>query len=146
MYSFIYERRVRYYECDPMGVVYHAYYVNYFEEARTEGFRLLGLPYKEIEDAGIQMPVVDLSVEYKRSAHYDDVLQIRTTVPAVPGARFNVDYEVCRAGETEILTTGHVTLCFLDVKRGRPVAAPERIRTLFERVSTETDHASSLPE
>lgn len=131
MIEFIYTHRVRYREVDPMGVVYHAHYVDYFEHARTEMLRDRGLAYKELEEAGIMMPVVDLAVQYKRPAYYDDLLDIHVFVNEPPSSRIKIDYAVRRSGEEDILVTGHVTLCFVDRERRRPVPAPERVSALF---------------
>lgn len=133
MIIYNYQHRVRYRECDPMGVVYHAHYLDYFEAARTEALRDMGIVYKELEEQGIQMPTTDLSVQYKQPARYDDLLEIRVIQHKKPGARIRIDYEVRRVGEETILTTGHVTLCFLDVKRKRPVPAPSQFDEVFEK-------------
>lgn len=114
-----------------MGLVYHTHYADYFEAARTEMLRDLGLAYKELEDSGIIMPVVDLHIRYRRPAFYDDELEIVTRVRDMPETRVTIEYEVRRRGEQELLVTGDVTLCFLDSERRRPVRAPERIRELF---------------
>ena len=140
MYSFDYRHRVRYRECDPMGVVYHTHYLDFFEAARTEALRSLGLPYFELEQSGIRMPVIDLAVRYRRPAHYDDVLIIRTTFPdTAPLARVNIDYSVFREHEpTTILVTGHVSLCYIDAASGRPTKAPRRVLDLFANASDST--------
>lgn len=136
MVTFTYHHRVRYRECDPMGVVYHAHYIDYFEYSRTEALRAWGLPYRAIEDSGVQMPVVDIGIQYRRPAHYDDLLGITCTVDELPRSRIYIRYEVTRIEpyEETPLATGHVTLCFLDVKRKRPVAVPSAVREVFERV------------
>ena len=114
-----------------MGLVYHTHYVDYFEAARTEMLREMGLAYKDLEDSGVIMPVVDLAVQYRRPALYDDLLEIIARVPEMPATRARIEYEVRRAGESETLATGHVTLCFVDRERNRPVRAPEQFRSLF---------------
>src|SRR5690554_6882125 len=112
--TYTYRHRVRYRECDPMSVVYHTHYVDYFEAARTEALREHGLPYKTLEDAGIIMPVVELSVRYFLPAHYDDLLEILVRFPEPPSVRIRAEYEVRRAGEEPLLVTGTVVLCFFD--------------------------------
>lgn len=131
--KYVYQHRVRYRECDPMGVVYHTHYLDYFEAARTEALRALGLAYKTLEAEGIVMPVIDLAVQYRRPAYYDDLLEIEARFESVPRVRVPVHYEVRRAGAPDVLATGHVTLCFFDRQRERPVAAPPPVRALFER-------------
>ena len=133
MIVYNYQHRVRYRECDPMGVVYHAHYLDYFEAARTEALRDMGVVYKSLEDQGIQMPTVDLSLKYKKPAHYDDLLEIRVLLKEKPRMRIRVDYEVRRVDEDDILTTGHVTLCFMDVVRRRPVPAPDAVLDVYDR-------------
>lgn len=114
-----------------MGLVYHAHYVDYFEAARTEFLREMGLPYKTLEESGILMPVVDLAIQYRRPAFYDDLLEIVARVEDIPDSRVRIEYEVRRSDEEQQLVTGHVTLCFVDAERGRPVRAPEPFRALF---------------
>lgn len=132
MISHVYRRRVRYRECDPMSVAYHTFYLDYFEEARTEALRELGIPYKSLEEQGIIMPVVNASVEYKAPAYYDDVLEIETIFKTVPNVRVPIHYEIRREGKKSVLATGCVTLCFVDFERNRPIPAPEQVQELFE--------------
>jgi acyl-CoA thioester hydrolase len=134
MYTYRHYHRVRYRECDPMSIVYHTHYLDYFEAARTEALREMGLPYKTLEDNGIIMPVVDLGVQYKQPARYDDLLEIKTLFDEVPRVRVPIRYEVRRVDESQILVTGHVTLCFFDQARNRPIPIPDPVRELFERV------------
>ena len=139
MYAYSYRHRVRYRECDPMGVVYHTHYLDYFEYARTEALREMGLAYKRLEDQGIIMPVIDLAVQYKGPARYDDVLEVTARFDEVPRVRVPITYEVHRVGDSALLATGHVTLCFVDRARNRPVSAPDAVRTLFEHVLTDAE-------
>lgn len=133
MYEYVYQHRVRYRECDPMGVVYHTHYLDYFEAARTEALRDLGIAYRDVEARGIIMPVVQLDVQYKRPARYDDLLDVVTRFEEMPNVRVPIHYVVQRAGAADVLATGHVTLCFMDAERRRPVPIPEVMRTIFER-------------
>jgi len=127
MFSHVYEHRVRFRECDPMQVVYHTHYIDYFEAARTEALREMGLPYKALQDSGVIMPVIDLGVRYRRSAYYDDLLAITSIIKEMPRVRIRIDYEVRRVDEPDLLVTGHVTLCFFDAERQRPVPAPDSV-------------------
>lgn len=131
-YQFDYVHRVRYRECDPMGVVYHTHFVDYFEAARTEALREMGLAYRALEERGVMMPVVDLGVQFKRPAHYDDELVIRAMFSEMPTTTITITYEVRRRDEETVLVTGHVTLCFVDAERRRPVRVPADVRELFE--------------
>lgn len=137
MIQHVYRHRVRYREVDPMGLVYHTHYVDYFEAARTEMLREMGLAYRELEDSGVIMPVVDLALQYRRPARYDDLLEIVARVHEPPSTRVRIEYEVRRAGESDTLVEGHVTLCFVDRARNRPVRAPQSFLQLFETSDTE---------
>jgi acyl-CoA thioester hydrolase len=133
MLSHCYVHRVRYRECDPMGVVYHTHYLDYFEAARTEALREMGLAYRDLEAQGVIMPVIDLSVQYKRPAYYDDLLEIRTMIAEIPRMRLAIQYEVSRRQEVDVLVTGTVSLCFIDRARNRPIPAPEQVASLFRK-------------
>lgn len=90
--------RVRYAETDKMGLLHHANYLVYFEQARTELLRVRGRTYKDMEDEGFFLVVAKLEVKYKAPAHYDDVLTIRTTVMRTSPIRIEHKYEVLRDG------------------------------------------------
>ena len=128
MKTFIHEHRVRYRECDPMGIVYHTHYIDYFEVARTEALRSHGLSYKSIEDGGVYLLVLDLSTKYSSPARYDDLLEIQCDV-SLSESRIRIlfEYTIRRKGEEQILVTGHVRLCFFDRERSRPVPATESV-------------------
>jgi acyl-CoA thioester hydrolase len=116
--------RVRYGETDQMGVVYHANYAVYFEVGRTEWLREFGLSYSAMEEEGVMLPVVSLSINYKNSARYDDVIKVKTTLKKTPTASIEFDYEL-RKDTGELLATGNTILAFIDKKRNRPMRCPK---------------------
>jgi acyl-CoA thioester hydrolase len=117
--------RVRYAETDRMGLLHHANYFVYFEMARTELLRHRGISYREIEDAGHFLVIVDIDCKFKRPAHYDDLLTVRTTVERVTHVKIVHRYEVFRDGL--LLAEGHSTLACVD-RDGKPQALPEMLR------------------
>jgi acyl-CoA thioester hydrolase len=117
--------RVRYAESDRMGLLHHANYFVYFEMARTELLRHRGISYREIEDGGHFLVVVDIDCKFKRPAHYDDVLIVRTTVERVTHVKIVHRYEVFKDGL--LLAEGHSTLACVD-RDGKPQALPEMLR------------------
>ena len=117
--------RVRYAETDRMGLVHHANYFVYFEQGRTELLRKRGMTYRDMEDAGHLLVIVDLGCKYKKPAYYDDVLTLRTTVERVTLVKIVHKYEVFRDGV--LLAEGHSTLACVD-REGRPQALPESLR------------------
>lgn len=122
--------RVCYADTDQMGVVYYANYFMLFERARTELLRLNGLSYKQIEEQGFMLPVLDAHAKYHRPARYDDLLDITARVIEFDGLKLKTACEVKRDGI--LLVDGDVTLVFLNAQTGRPSRPPENIRKLFE--------------
>jgi len=120
--------RVRYAETDQMKVVYHGNYAQYFEAARAEAIREMGLTYREMEQMGIVMPVVELHCKFLRPALYDDLLTIKTQLRELPtDHRIEFHHEVYN--ETgKLLTIGKVVLYFLDAKTQARSVMPEALR------------------
>jgi len=118
--------RVRYGETDQMGVVYHGNYSNYLEIGRIEWLRSLGVSYKQMELDGIMLPVISLSLKYKKSACYDDVIQVKTQLVRTPTATIEFNYEITNK-KGEILTFGNTILAFINMKTNRPTKCPKFI-------------------
>lgn len=114
--------RVRYAETDRMGLLHHANYLVYFEQARTELLRDQGKTYKDLEDAGFFLVVSKLEVKYRAPAHYDDLLTVRTTVTRTSPVRLEHKYEVLRAGA--VIAEGYSTLACVG-RDGKLRAMPE---------------------
>ena len=123
--------RVRYGETDQMGVVYHGNYALYLEAGRIEWLRKLGISYKSMEENGIMLPVVSLNINYKKSAGYDDVINVKTQLKNIPTAKIEFEYEITN-DKGEIITSANTTLVFIDMKTNRPVRAPQYILDLLE--------------
>ena len=120
------EIRVRYSETDQMGVVYHGNYVPYFEIGRVEWLRNKGISYKSLEENGIALPIVSMTLNYKKSARYDDLLRVKTTFANQTRVKIEFDCEIWNE-KNELLTTAHFILVFLNLKTGRPIAPPQYV-------------------
>ena len=133
--SFQYEHivRVRYAECDQMGFVHHSSFVLYFEEARTEAMRKLGLIYREMEEDGIIMPVRRMDIVYKKAGHYDDLLRIVVTVPEKPLIRCDIHYHTYNEAN-ELLNTAQIDLMFAKKQNLRPCPLPQKYSTLLDDI------------
>lgn len=118
--------RVRYGETDQMGVVYHGNYATFFEVARTEWLRNLGVTYKYMENSGIMLPVISLSFNFIKSAKYDDVLTIFVFLKKEPLVRIEFDYEIVNQNNEKI-STGNSVLAFINMKTNRPTKCPNYI-------------------
>ena len=126
MKEFEFKVRVRYAETDQMGVVYHGNYAQYFEMGRVEWLRNLGLSYKFMEENGIMLPVVSLTMNYKKPARYDDLIRVKTIFKSQTSVKIEFDYEIFNEKD-ELLTTGTSMLVFVDMKTGRPTLPPEYV-------------------
>jgi acyl-CoA thioester hydrolase len=122
--------RVRYAETDRMGVVYYAHYFVWFEVARAELLRTLGWTYREMEESGVMLPVIDARCEYRRPAKYDDEVEIRATGRLASPVRMEFEYEVLVKGQTDLAATGRTVHAALD-RDGRPCRLPARVREAF---------------
>lgn len=116
--------RVRYEETDRAGVGYHANTFVWFECARTELLRDLGLPYRKLEEDGWLLTVRGVSAEYRRSVYYDECLSVRCGIVSVRGARMRIEYAIFGEDET-LRTTGHTDLACLHTETGRPRRLPD---------------------
>jgi acyl-CoA thioester hydrolase len=116
--------RVRYAETDQMGIAHHAEYFAWFEVARTDLLRGCGTTYKQMEADGVRLPVIAASARYLRPVLYDDLLEVRTEVTNVGGARVGFAYEVRREGTEATLATGTTEHATVDPS-GRPRRIPE---------------------
>jgi acyl-CoA thioester hydrolase len=124
--------RVRYAETDAAGVVYYGNYLTYFEVARVELLREIGLPITEVEARGVLLPVVEAHLKYLRPARLDDLLEISLGVRSVGPASFVCDYEITRDGL--LLVAGWTRLAVCDRDSGQAAPMPPWLRELFERV------------
>lgn len=126
MKEYQFQVRVRYAETDQMGVVYHGNYAQYFEMGRVEWLRNMGVSYKWMEENGVMLPVVSLSMNYKKPARYDDLLTVKTILKNQTSVKIEFDYEIYNEN-SELLTTGYSMLVFVDMKTGRPVLPPDYV-------------------
>lgn len=124
MYTHSTKIRVRYGETDQMGYVYYGNYAEYYEVARVEMLRSLGMDYAGMESSGIKMPVLELTCKYIKPALYDQEITIKTTIPDLPGVRIHFKYELFnQAGE--LINIGTTILVFVDMAKNRPCPPPE---------------------
>ncbi len=120
------EVRVRYSETDQMGVVYHGNYIPYFEIGRVEWLRNRGVSYKSLEENGIALPIVSMTLNYKKPARYDDLLTVKTRFKNYTAVKIEFDCEIWSA-QKELLTTAQFILVFVNMKTGRPMVPPDYI-------------------
>jgi len=118
--------RVRYGETDQMGVVYHGNYAQYLEMGRVEWLRGMGISYKALEESGIILPVISLTINFKKSALYDDLITVQTSLKKLPLVKIEFDYKIFNESK-ELLADAHTVLAFIDSKKNKPMKCPDEI-------------------
>ncbi|AIE85624.1 acyl-CoA thioesterase [Fimbriimonas ginsengisoli] len=124
--------RVRYGETDQMGHAYYANYFYWFEQARGAWCRERGFSYRELEELGFFLPVVEAHAEYKGEVHYDDWIVVRVWVSEMRRASMRFDYEVVNESTGKTTTTGHTWHVLMGTSR-RAVTMPPEIRDMISR-------------
>jgi acyl-CoA thioester hydrolase len=125
--------RVRYSETDQMGVVYHGNYLPYFEIGRVEWLRNHGISYKSMEENGIALPIVNININYKKPARYDDLLKVRTKFKNQSSVKIEFECKI-ENEKGELLTTADFVLVFVDIKTGKPTLPPENIKAILHKI------------
>ena len=118
--------KVRYAETDQMGVVYHGNYAQYLEIARIDWLDAIGISYKEMEKQGVMLPVYEIRLRFKKSAKFDDLLKIETTLLKKPGVRIEFSYKIFNENK-ELLTEAETTLIFIDIEKNKPIKCPQYV-------------------
>ena len=119
MHPFTSTVRVNYSDTDQMGFVHHSNYLKYYEAARWNLFRHWGIPYKEIEEGGVLLPVVGVRMQYLKPAFYDEELTVETTIVGLKGAKLILSYKLFNE-PGELINTATVTLAFVNSKTRKP--------------------------
>ena len=123
--------RVRYGETDQMGYVYYGFYAMYYEVARVESLRQLGLTYKAIEAKGIIMPVLENKSKFIAPALYDELLRIVCVIRDKPGIRIKFEYEIFNE-QDKLIHIGETLLVFVDKQTSKPCRPPEEMEKVLE--------------
>lgn len=116
--------RIRYGETDQMGVVHHGNYALYLEMGRTEWLRAFGISYNDMEKSGVMLPVISMTLNFRKSAYYDDVIKVKTQLKKTPYVKIEFDYSITNEND-EILVEANTTLAFIDMKTKRPIKCPD---------------------
>jgi acyl-CoA thioester hydrolase len=115
-----------------MGVVYYGNYAQFFEIARTEAFRVLGMPYKSVEAMGIMMAVSDMHIHYRKPVRYDELITVKVTIKEWPtGKKVTFHGEIFDEQET-LCTTSDITLYFVDANTLKPRLIPEKMEEILK--------------
>jgi len=131
MYTHSTQIRVRYSETDQMGFVYYGHYFTYYEVARVESLRALGYSYRQLEEAGYLLPVLENHIQYVQPAKYDELLTVKVIIPKPPSVRLFFDYEIFNSNG-ELINKAETVLVFLNKESNKPTRPPLFFQELFE--------------
>ena len=126
MIEYIHKIKVYYKDVDQMGIVYYSRYLEYFEQARTELLSSIGLDVTNIEKEGIRLPVVTSHCDYKKGAHLEDNLRIKTSIFKTPRAKLKINYKVLSPDYNNLFAEGYTIHAFIK-GNGKPTKIPSKI-------------------
>ncbi len=130
MYKHTVQLRVRYGETDQMGYVYYGNYASYFEVARVEALRRLGMSYRQLEEEGIMMPVLENHSYYHQPAVYDDLLSVEVTIKEMPSAKITFYYHIYNE-KGKLVHEGETKLVFMRADTKKPCRPPQKMLALL---------------
>jgi acyl-CoA thioester hydrolase len=139
-YAFVHQVRVRFAETDAMAVVHHAAYLPYLEAARVEYLRAVGHPYDAIRAGGLDLPVLEVAVRYRKPLRFDELVDVHVVIAEVKGATFQMAYLLRVDGEARATA---VTVHGAVKSDGRPVRTPAWLRDLA--IPVKSDQAEDYP-
>lgn len=126
-----YSFRVMYPDTDQMGTVHHSNFAKYYETARWELFRSIGIPYQTVEEAGYMLPVTRMSFRFRKTTHYDELLRVKTTLKAIKGVRIWFTYKLYNEHK-ELINEAETELAFVRKDNWKPCAAPDFLMQAIE--------------
>ncbi len=138
-----YEREVQYYETDQMQIVHHSNYIRWFEEARLDYMKQLGLDYCKLEKEGIIIPVLSAEATYRMAFRYGDRFQVLLKLTKFNGIKMVISYEVYNKITGVLHTTGETSHCFLD-KEMKPLSLKKKKPELYNCLKDAVEGASEM--
>lgn len=131
MFSYHTEIRVRYGDTDQMGYVYYGNYAYFFEIARAEAFRSLGLPYAALEAEGVMMPVTRMQQKFIGAALYDELLHVELSIPQLPGRIIQFNYQI-KNSKGKLIHEASTDLAFVQKSSGKVIMIPDSLKKLLQ--------------
>ncbi len=136
LYLYINETKIvpRYSETDQMGVIYHSNYFVWFEVGRTDYLKESTISYKEMEEVGIILPVIEVNCKYKTSAKYADNLIVKTTIAELSPTRIKFFYEIIREEDNKLIADGFTEHAFVNKIKGRPANLKKTHEVIYQEL------------
>ena len=135
---YCYRRKAQYHETDQMGVIHHANYVKWMEEARVAYLDALCFGYVDIERAGVVSPVVAISIDYRRPVMFADDVEIGVRVNRYSTRVLEIGYEIKKLTRGTLAAEGVSKHCFL--KDGAVVSVRTALPELHALLSAQVEH------
>lgn len=126
-----YAFRVMYPDTDKMGTVHHSNYAKYYETARWELFRSIGISYRSVEEAGYMLPVIRMNFRFLKTVQYDALLKVKTTLKAIKGVRIWFSYKLYNE-QNELVNEAETELAFVEMDTWKPCIVPEFVMKVLE--------------
>ena len=124
-----YTRRVHFYETDQMGIVHHSNYIRWFEESRVDFMEQIGYGYNRVSDLGIDFAVLEVTVDYKQTVRFNDVVEIHLTIGEITSVRMTIKYKILR--NCVLCATGETRHCAILTQKQKVVSLEKEIPELF---------------
>lgn len=131
-----YVRKANYYETDQMGIIHHANYIHWMEEARVDFMEQIGFGYDRAVNEGIDFALLGLSCEYKSMVRFGDTVNIKVSIRSITVTKMTVYYEITDAATGKLRTTGESSHCYFDSVRKRPVSLKKVLPELYDLFSS----------
>ncbi|MDD4082353.1 MAG: thioesterase family protein [Sphaerochaetaceae bacterium] len=126
-----YIRKTNYYETDQMGIIHHANYLHYFEEARVDFVEKIGYPYEKSCKLGIEFGLLSVNCEYKKMVRFGDVIEIHSSISQISGARMTVNYKILDHNSGELMATGNSSHFYYDIKNKKTINLRKDVPDLY---------------
>ena len=127
-----YLRKTNYYETDQMGIIHHANYIHWFEEARIDYMEQIGFGYDKAVQSGIDFAVLDVQCSYKTMTRFGETVQVIISIPELSSMRMTINYQVLDSKSGELRCTGSTSHCYYDRKKKRPVLLKKVLPELYK--------------
>lgn len=133
-----YKRKTYYYETDKMGIMHHSNYIRIFEESRVDFLQQAGMPFENIEEKGVLMPVLSVECSYKYPLRFDEEFEVYPKIVYFNGVKLTIEYTVRKCGSGDICVTGSSSHCFTDTDL-RPIRTKKKYPDIYDLFSEYLD-------
>ncbi|MDD3322574.1 MAG: thioesterase family protein [Paludibacter sp.] len=135
MITYDYKFRVAYPDTDQMGTMHHANYVKYYEAARWELFRSIGVSYNSLEQSGVMCPVITMNFKFIKTTRYDELLTVKTRLKAMKGVRMWFTYQMYNE-QNQLINEAETEIAFVGRDNWKPCSAPDFLLEAIQKHTT----------